>query len=159
MFKVSDPEKHSMEAIFDRKAILVAGLSDDAEVVYSLQMRPVAYVSSGALYTYGSHHLGYFDKGFFRDRRGRAVAFVRKHSGGPITAIPPIPPVPPCKRPSNTPVPGRRFVCKRQRKHTVDRPSPQPASKRGGGQKGNPSPVNVARLHRFTKQILRQRNP
>jgi hypothetical protein len=42
-----------------------------------------------------------------------------------------------------------RLEGKRQRKHTVDPSSPQPASKRGDGQ-GNPGPVNVARLHHFT---------
>ena len=76
------------EPIFDRRAKLVAWLSDDC-VVYSLKNQPIAHVANFAVFTFESQHLGYFDKGFFRDRKGRAVAFLREHSGGPLSAIAP----------------------------------------------------------------------
>ena len=76
------------EPIFDRRAKLVAWLSDDC-VVYSLKNQPIAHVANFAVFSYDAQHLGYFDKGFFRDKKGRAVAFLRQHSGGPLSAIAP----------------------------------------------------------------------
>lgn len=76
------------EPIFDRRAKLVAWFSDDG-VIYSLKNQPIAHVANFAVFTYESRHLGYFDRGFFRDRKGRAIAFLREHSGGPLSAIAP----------------------------------------------------------------------
>ena len=93
-----------LEAIFDRKTRLVAWLSYETNLVYDLRNRPIAHIFSGAVYTYQSQHLGYFDRGFFRDRSGRAVAFIREHSGGMLTAIAPLPPISP-PRPAIAPAP------------------------------------------------------
>jgi len=93
-----------LEAIFNRKAKLVAWLSYETNLIYNLRIRPVAHISGGAVYTYQSQHLGYFDRGFFRDRSGRAVAFIREHSGGLLMAIAPLPPISP-PRPAIAPAP------------------------------------------------------
>jgi len=50
------------------------------------------------------------------------------------------------------------FECKRQRNHTVDGSSPQPASKRGGGLRG-PTPGQCCATSPLHQQILRRRNP
>lgn len=78
-----------MEAIFNRRAKLVAWLDNHSQIIFDLQSKPVAHVANRAVYTYCSAQLGYFDRGFFRDLSGNAVAFIRERSGGPITAIPP----------------------------------------------------------------------
>ncbi len=95
-----------MEPIFNRRAKLAAWLDDHSHVIFNLQSVPVAHIANGAVYTYQSEHLGYFDRGFVRDLSGNAVAFTRERSGGPITVAPtcclapvapqaPVPPMPP----------------------------------------------------------------
>ncbi len=95
-----------MDAIFDQRATLVAWLDNHSRIIFNLQNHPVAHVANGAVYTFRSEHLGYFDRGFFRDRSGKAVAFTRERGGGPLTVAPicfnspaarraPVPPTPP----------------------------------------------------------------
>ena len=95
-----------MEPIFNRRAKLSAWLDPHSQIVFDLKNQPVAHVANGAVYTYKSKHLGYFDRGFFRDHSGNAVAFIRERSGGPLTVAPtcfltptaplaPTPPLPP----------------------------------------------------------------
>ena len=84
-----------MKAIFSRRSKLVAWLDEYSSIIFDLNTRPIAHVALGAVYTYDSHHLGYFDKGFFRDLGGHAVAFLHERTGGPITAIPSMVRLPP----------------------------------------------------------------
>jgi hypothetical protein len=92
-----------MEPIFIRRAKLAAWLDNHSQIVFNLKNQPVAHIANGAVYTYKSEHLGYFDRGFFRDHGGNAVAFIRERSGGPLTVAPtcfatatsPLAPIPP----------------------------------------------------------------
>lgn len=85
-----------MEPIYDRTGHPVGWLLDD--VVRDMKARPRAFVDRGAVYSYDARYLGVVDRGFFRDRDGRAVAFVRGASAGPVmppTKSAPMPPIPP----------------------------------------------------------------
>src|SRR5579863_6331239 len=81
-------EECFMEPVFNKRAKLVAWLDNHSQVVFNLQCQPLAHVANRAVFNYGSEHLGYFDRGFFRDLSGNAVAFIRERSGGPITIAP-----------------------------------------------------------------------
>lgn len=93
--------KRDVEPIFDRSGATVGWLLDDT--VRDLSGRAVAFISSGALFSYRPEHLGYFSDGFFRDRQGAAVAFLSRHGLGPLAPIPRVPPVPPV--PQIAPIP------------------------------------------------------
>lgn len=93
-----------MDPIFDRKGHVVGWLLHGA----ILNQRPTyrAFLLDGRVYSYGARYLGEFSGGFFRDQAGRAVAFLRGATSGPltpITQIPPVPPIPPIR--PITPIP------------------------------------------------------
>ena len=81
-----------MEPIFAPSGTLVGWLEND--VVFDTASRHIAHIQGGAVYTYTSRQLGYFDNGYFRDKVGDAVAFMGGCTGGPLPPIPPIPPIP-----------------------------------------------------------------
>jgi hypothetical protein len=85
-----------MEPIFDRRGRPVGWLQ--AHVIYDRNGRGRAWLQEGTLYTYGGEYLGTFERGFFRDRQGHAVAFVQGAEGEPPTPITAFPPVPPTVR-------------------------------------------------------------
>ncbi len=104
-----------MEAIYDRNGKLVGWLEQD--IVYSVDGCPRAFMRGGAVYSFGSAYLGWFDRGYFRDGTGAAVAWVRGAHGGPaapaptaptdrpflqFALLPSLPPLPPLR-----PVPSR----------------------------------------------------
>lgn len=75
-----------MEPIFDRRGAVV-GWFDGAFVVGPSNTF-VGHVKADVVLSMSSGRpLGYFAKGFFRDHRGDAVAFLRGATGGPITPI------------------------------------------------------------------------
>lgn len=98
-----------MNSIFDRQGRTIAWVRD--KYIYDLSGKQVlAFINNNSVFTYQGKHLGRFNKGFFRDKNGHAVAFVKGATGGPVTpvtqvtpispipsipAIPPIPPIPP----------------------------------------------------------------
>lgn len=82
-----------MIPIHDKAGQVVAWLnSDDLLDLHGVQR---AFVDNGSVVAYDGRHLGTFNKGFFRDRFGAAVTFVKGASGGPVLPIPAIPPFPP----------------------------------------------------------------
>ncbi len=84
-----------VKPIYDRFGRAVGWLRGNN--LYSRDGRHVAVIRSMNVYGHRGQHLGVFYKGFFRDPRGGAVAFVEGAKGGPllpITSIPPIPPIP-----------------------------------------------------------------
>lgn len=82
-----------MEPIYDRNGQTVGWLKDG--VIYDRTPKPRAFIHNGAIFTYDRRYIGRFDNGYFRDRSGRSVAFIKSASGGPILPIPEIPPTPP----------------------------------------------------------------
>ena len=81
-----------MEPIFDRNGKTVGWLQED--VVYDLNGVHLAFIFRGAVFDYGGHHLGSFSHKFFRDEKGRAVAFVKGASGVTVPHTASSPPTP-----------------------------------------------------------------
>lgn len=81
-----------MEAIFDRAGRVVSWLKGN--VIYSLRNQCVAFINNGNVFTYQGRHLGVLDRGFFRDKQGHCVTFLKGAKGGPIPPIPQMPPIP-----------------------------------------------------------------
>jgi hypothetical protein len=75
-----------MEPIFDVRGETVGWLNRGK--VYSTAGRPRALIRSGAVFSFATVHLGWFGDGFFRDRDGAAVAWIRRVTGGPATPPP-----------------------------------------------------------------------
>ena len=65
----------TMEPIFDVRGETVGWLNRGK--VYSTAGRPRALIRSGAVFSFATVHLGWFGDGFFRDRDGAAVAWIR----------------------------------------------------------------------------------
>ena len=91
-----------MEPVFNRRGVTVAWAVQDCIVDGS--GKHVAMIHNGAVFDYSGSYLGSFDKGYFRDQDGYAVAFVRSAAGGPSAPVPPdtpdaplpdVPPMPP----------------------------------------------------------------
>jgi hypothetical protein len=81
-----------MHAIFDRNGRTVGWLDD--ETIRDRQMRHRAFIEGDGVFSFGGSHRGSFADGYFRDKRGDAIAFVQSATGGPMTPIPEIPPIP-----------------------------------------------------------------
>jgi hypothetical protein len=90
-----------MEPIFDKNGKTVGWLQQDK--IYDTNGNPISFVRNRAVYTYSGRYLGTCVNGFFRDKNGDAVAFIRSAEGGPLKPIPEIPPIPPI--PSLAPIP------------------------------------------------------
>jgi len=82
-----------MQAVFDRRGVTVGWIDD--ERVLDLRVQHRAFVRGSALFGYDTRYLGTFSGGFFRDRAGNAVAFIRGASGGPLLPLTQLPPIPP----------------------------------------------------------------
>ena len=91
-----------MNPIYDRAGHVVAWRKD--EHIYDLDGRHAAVTSKINVYGHNGQHLGLLLEGFFRDRRGDAVAFLPGAFGGPILPDLAAPPEPPT--PSMPPVPA-----------------------------------------------------
>jgi hypothetical protein len=93
-----------MEPIYNLNGCTVAWLRGD--FIYDISLKLRAFTRSGAVFTYQGRYIGQLDCGFFRDKSGHAVAFMRGATGGPVPPAPKVsscPPVPPV--PSVAPVP------------------------------------------------------
>jgi len=85
-----------MEPIFNSRGQVVGWLKGD--LVLDRNNRYRALVRNGNVFSFRGAHLGTFDSGFFRDKSGHCVSFLKGAQGGPITPITqisPIPPIPP----------------------------------------------------------------
>ncbi len=90
-----------MEPIYNHNGFTVAWLWED--VIYDRSLKPRAFIRNDAVFTYPAHYINRFDCGFFKDKFGCAVAFIRGATGEPIppapkvSSCPPVPPVPSIK--------------------------------------------------------------
>jgi hypothetical protein len=91
-----------VEPIFDRRGRVVAWLRND--VVFDRgSHRYVAFLQGrpGHLFSYDGRYLGRLQRGYVRDRKGDAVAFLQGARGGPVlpvysdSAVRPVPLAPP----------------------------------------------------------------
>jgi hypothetical protein len=83
-----------MNPIFDNSGKVVAWLGG-AEVIYDLNGTPHAYIKNENVFDYSGFYHGRFQRGFFRDKNGNAVAFIKGAQGGPLIPLPQLPPLPP----------------------------------------------------------------
>lgn len=76
-----------MDAIFDRHGKTIAWLDD--RNIYNLSgNQALAFISHNTVFTFRTKkHLGRFKNGFFRDKNGNAVAFIKGATGGPVTPV------------------------------------------------------------------------
>jgi hypothetical protein len=58
-----------------------------ARHVFDLKGSPVAFLNEDSLISYSGRHLGFFDRGLFRDHRGKVVAFLPGGKGGPALPV------------------------------------------------------------------------
>jgi len=82
-----------MEPVFDPNGDVVAWLNND--VIHDLNGAAVVFLSDHNVLGYGCAHLGFLDRGLFRDHAGDVVAYVRGAHGGPLLPVPHVPPIPP----------------------------------------------------------------
>lgn len=88
-----------MEPIYGRTGKVVAWMKDG--FIFDRTINPCAFIRNDFVYGYEKGHLGQFKNGFFRDKSGHAVAFIKGAHGGPglpmtqLSPLPPIPPLPP----------------------------------------------------------------
>jgi hypothetical protein len=84
-----------LEPIFDKNG-KVAGWFRGNEAIVDRLGHYRVFVSNGAVFDYHSHFLGRLQDGYFWDRHGKTVAFIRGAKGGPglpRTGAEPQPPV------------------------------------------------------------------
>lgn len=73
--------------------------TDDDEHIYLFGGEPVAYFSENKVYGYNGHHLGWFENGWIRDKKGECVFFTENASGsGPVKPVKKVKPVKSVKR-------------------------------------------------------------
>ena len=90
-----------MEPIHDRSGTVVGWVHDGRVLDNRNQYR--GFLSGDAVYSMEGRYLGRYRKGFFRDKKGNAVAFTADCTGGPLpplrklAPLPPLPPLPPLR--------------------------------------------------------------
>ncbi len=85
----------AMQPIYGRKGNVTGWLNRG--VVIDRNNRCRAFIHGESVVSYQGKHLGWLTKGYFRDHRGGAVAWLDGAHGGPtqpIRRVPPIPPIP-----------------------------------------------------------------
>lgn len=65
--------------------------SPDGEHLYAWNGKPVGYLSSGRVYSFGGKVLGWFHDGWLYDRSNRPAMFSREATGGPMRPVRQIP--------------------------------------------------------------------
>ena len=80
--------------IYDRRGRVVGWIVDGSDI-FSRANHYIGFVEDTNVFNRRAGYLGEFDDGFFRDRNGRAVAFVDGATHGPITPVTQIPPISP----------------------------------------------------------------
>ncbi len=75
--------------LFDSTGSAIAYIADDAEqTIYLWHGEAVAYLSQALVYGFNGKHLGWFDLGILRDKRGSPVGFTRNTCPHPTKAEP-----------------------------------------------------------------------
>lgn len=67
--------------------------SEDGEHIYLFSGAPVAYLSGDAVYGFGGEHIGWFEDGWIRDKKGGCVFFTADARGGPVKPVKNVKPV------------------------------------------------------------------
>jgi hypothetical protein len=79
----------NVNAIYNNAGILVAWINGD--IIYDTSGRyAIAFIDNENVISFNNNgkYLGRFHKGFFRDKVGNAVAWIKGATGGPITPVP-----------------------------------------------------------------------
>lgn len=62
--------------------------SENGTDIYLFNGHPVAYLYADAVYSYSGKHLGWFEKGWIRDKKGYCVFFTENSTGsGPVKPV------------------------------------------------------------------------
>lgn len=62
--------------------------SENGTDIYLFNGQPIAYLSGDAVYSYNGKHLGWFEKGWIRDKKGYCVFFTENATGsGPVKPV------------------------------------------------------------------------
>jgi hypothetical protein len=91
-------------AVYNRVGVVIGWIKD--AIVFNYEgNKALAFIDKQDVFSfaYGNAYLGQFHNGFFRDKTGNAVAWVRGASGGPIT-LPPLDRVAPIFMPVIKPI-------------------------------------------------------
>lgn len=72
--------------------------TEDEQHISLFSGRPVAFLSGNAVYSFSGKHIGWFEDGWIRDRKGKAVFFTSDAYGGPIKPVKRVKPVKGVKR-------------------------------------------------------------
>lgn len=72
--------------------------TEDNEHIYLFSGAPVAYLSGDAVYAFSGQHIGWFEDGWIRDKKGSCVLFSAETHGGPIKPVKRIKPIKGVKR-------------------------------------------------------------
>jgi len=67
--------------------------AQDGKHIYLFSGKPVAYLSGDAIYTFSGKHIGWFQDGWVRDKKGKCVFFTLDASGGPVKPVKKVKPV------------------------------------------------------------------
>ncbi|MBP2625568.1 MAG: hypothetical protein H6Q68_279 [Firmicutes bacterium] len=83
-----------MIPVFNKNGKTIAWLKDS--IVFAKDgSKALAFIEQENIFSYSSKHLGIFQNGYFRDKKGDAIAFIKGASGDPFPPRPAIPPFPP----------------------------------------------------------------
>lgn len=82
-----------MTPIFDRNGKTVGWINN--RYILNSANKYQAILNNNKVYAISGNYLGEFKNGYFWDKQGRAVAFIKGAKEGPIPPIPQIPPIPP----------------------------------------------------------------
>ena len=89
-----------MTPIYNRTGKPVGWIT--ARHILDLKGSPIAFLVEDSVISYSGRHLGFFDRGLFRDQRGSVVAFLPGAKGGPALPVAEMAPIPPA--PINLPI-------------------------------------------------------
>jgi hypothetical protein len=67
--------------------------TNDGIHIYRFNGEPVAYFYGPSVYGFSGRHLGWFENGLIRDRRGNTIFFAQGGTGGPMKPITQIAPI------------------------------------------------------------------
>jgi 4-fold beta-flower domain-containing protein len=77
-----NPETAGLIDFYDQSGHAVA-YSDDGQHIYLFTGEAVSFIDSDAVYSYRGEQLGWFEKGWIRDKDGRCIAFSDRAVEGP----------------------------------------------------------------------------
>jgi hypothetical protein len=109
-----------MKGIFDRRGEIVGWVGEEGTdvTIYNIKGNPKAFLKRHGLFAFNGKYLGSFKRGYFRDQKGDAVAFVEGALGEPpvpkvsVKKIPPkimLLPRPPLKEKAPVSAAARSF--------------------------------------------------